>query len=168
MNQTFYIFRHGETFVTKGNKWGYGLRVFSAPILPEARPALEKLGAYLKDVSSDYNVSSEFLRCKQTVGIIAEFSDKQFVFDRRLNEHFLEPFGRFRNRLQSFLTEMEQKQYKSVLICTHGACIAALTSFLMTGAVKPMDLFTYPMPGVLTIINNKQMKQIDFNAKQLT
>lgn len=164
MRQTFYIFRHGETFATKAGT-GYGIRVFTAPILEEGIPTLEKMGVYLKDIHSDYNVSSQVKRCRQTVAIIGKESKKEFVFDKRLNEYFIESFGHFRNRIKSFLLEMEEKQYETILICTHGAVIAGLISLLTGKNFQPYNLFTYPEPGVLTIIKDKTTQQINFNEK---
>lgn len=162
--KTYYIFRHGDTFVTEGKSlWGYGVRMYSAEILPKARPTLQKLGAYLKSVPDSFNASSEFLRCKQTVDIISKVSEKQFVFDKRLNEHFLEPFGRLQRRLQSFLDDAEKSSYENILICTHGACIAGLIDLLLTGSIRPFN-FNYPMPGVLTIVREKSVQQISFNT----
>src|SRR5687768_16016928 len=129
MKPTFYIFRHGETFATKAGK-GYGVRMFSASILPEATPALSRMGLYLKNISTDYNISSALKRCRQTVEIIGQESGKEFVFDKRLNDYFLESAYHFTNRIKQVLLEMEEKNYSSIAICTHGACISVLISLL--------------------------------------
>lgn len=163
--KTYYIFRHGETFATKAGT-GYGVRVFSAPILPQAQEPLEKMGEYLKQVPSSYNVSSQLLRCKQTVAIIGNKADKTFVFDKRLNEFFLESLGHFRKRLQSLLVDIEKESAEHILICTHGAGIAGLISLLTPKKDMPgaFDIFHYPPPGVLTIIHGETLKEINFNT----
>jgi broad specificity phosphatase PhoE len=163
--KTYYIFRHGETFATKKGR-GYGMRIFSAPILPEAGVPLQKMGEYLKSVDTDFQVSSALLRCRQTADIITTETGKTFVFDKRLNEYFLETFGHLRKRLQEVLTEIDKNDYKNIVICTHGACIAMLISILTARHEKPtaFNLFRYPPPGVLTIINNNNVQEINFNG----
>lgn len=160
---TFYIFRHGETFATKANT-GYGRKVFTADILEEGKPILRKLGEYLKNVPTDFNTSSKIRRCIQTVGIISQESDKKFVFDSRLNEYFLEPFGRFRRRLKGVLLDIDKNDYQSVCICTHGACIAALVEILTGTKYASPKYLNYPDPGVLLVIEDGVIKdQVDFN-----
>ncbi|MBP9719180.1 MAG: histidine phosphatase family protein [Candidatus Levybacteria bacterium] len=165
MQKTYYIFRHGETFATK-NGTGYGVRMLSAPILPEASPALTRLGAYLKNIPTDFNISSALKRCRQTVEIIGKESEKQFVFDKRLNDYFLESSGHFIKRLKSVLAEIEANDYQSIAICTHGACISTLISLLT--AKKDMrveyNFFKYPPPGVLTIIEGNNVQEVNFNT----
>jgi phosphohistidine phosphatase SixA len=126
----YYIFRHGETFVSKGLKTGYGLKVFSADILDEGKPPLEKMGRYLKKIPTDFNASSRFKRCRTTVGIISKNSGKEFIFDSRLNEFFFElPFF-FRRRIRHFLRDLNDKNLQTVLICTHAAVINELISMI--------------------------------------
>ena len=163
--KTYYIFRHGETFATKAGT-GYGIRVFSAPILPEARTPLEKMGKYLAAIEDSYNISSEVLRCRQTVAIIAEKSGKSFVFDKRLNEFFLESYGHFKKRLQAMLDAIEKESAENILICTHGAGIAGLISLLTPKKDMPgaFDVFHYPAPGILTIIQGETVKEVNFNT----
>lgn len=143
MDKTFYIFRHGETFASKGGV-GYGDKVFTAPILEEGIPTLERMGEYLKDKETDYNVSSVIERCKQTSGIISRITKKQFVFDKRLNEPFMESFENIKKRLSSLLGEIEEKNYKSILICTHGAIIGALLGFFTAQEFAEENLFSFP------------------------
>src|SRR5437762_1931158 len=125
MPKIFYIFRHGETFATKLEK-GYGRKVFSAPLLDEGHPAIERIGEYLKNIETDFNTSSNVKRCRQTVEIVSQISGKQFIFDKRLNEFFLETYWHFRRRIKGVLKDIDQKGFSSVCICTHGACIAML------------------------------------------
>ncbi len=163
MNTKFYIFRHGETFATKAGT-GYGVRIFTAGILPEARPPMERMANYLKKIKTDYNISSEFRRCKQTVQIINEITGKQFVYDSRMNEYFLEPYWLLKRRIQSLLNEIERKKYKSVCICTHGAVIAAFLHTLIPETSRmPFNIYNFPMPGVLTIIDRNKAQRINFN-----
>lgn len=170
---TYYIFRHGETFVTKRGKTGYGLGVFaygfkiySAPILEEGKPALYKMGEFLKGKPMDAGFSSPLLRCKQTADIITEVTGQEFIFDKRLREFFMESFGSLIGRLQSLLKEIDEKNYESVAICTHAGVIAALISMIIYDKKVPsqFDLLHYPMPGVLTIITDKNLQEINFNS----
>lgn len=158
----FYIFRHGQTFATKFGR-PYGLTIFSAGILEEGKPALIKMGQYLKDIPSDFNVSSPFRRCKQTVEIISKESGNSFSFDKRLGEYLLETRANCRKRINSLILEMESLGYETVLICTHGAVISELMNLLLPGVYSPGTGFRYPDPGVLIIVEDGEYKEISFN-----
>lgn len=186
---TYYIFRHGETFVTTGKALNYGLKVFSADILDFCFPILKNLGLYLKNIPTDYNVSSQFKRCRQTVSIVSTVSRKQFIFDPQLNEFFFElPFF-FRNRVRNFVKQIDQSQYRSVAVCTHGAVINELIKQINPEAFKTLAkkspepnppirieasrsslqlgnhlTFTqYLAPGVLLVLTNSSAQEINFN-----
>lgn len=173
MSQTFYIFRHGETFVTKGqNLWyypkflpttalSYGTKIFSASILDEGKPVLRRMGKYLKNIQTDYNASSQFRRCRQTVQIISEEAKKEFVFDKRLNELVFETPWFLKRRVIGFLKEIDIKGYQSIAICTHAAIIALLASILTK------KLVAFPKPGMLLIIRDKKITALDFNTNQI-
>jgi broad specificity phosphatase PhoE len=155
--------RHGETFATKRNT-GYGWRILTASILEEGKPIIVKQGEYLKSKKIEYCISSPIKRCKQTAAIIRAESGKDIFFDRRLSEFFLESFGGFTRRVQSFLKEMDAKGYEEVLIITHGAVIAALTHLLARDTFQISEITDYPKPGVMTIIERDKLAQlIDFN-----
>lgn len=161
--KTFYIFRHGETFATlKGV--GYGLRIFSASMEPAGIPALEKMGEYLKKHPTDHNFSSQLKRCKQTVEIISKISGKQFIFDKRLNEYFIETETHLRKRISSLLSEIDKKGYEKIAICTHGAVIAMLIHELTkTDMAETFNIYDFPPPGILSIVQDKKIQQISFN-----
>lgn len=158
----FYIFRHGQTFSTKFGR-PYGLAVFSAGILDEGKPALNKMGQYLKKVPSDFNVSSPFRRCKQTVEIISTESGKTFYFDKRLGEYLLETRGNFRKRIKSLILEVESLGYEHVLICTHGAVISEMMDLLLPGVYNVSNTFKFPDPGILIIAGDGKYEEISFN-----
>lgn len=170
MPKTYYLFRHGETFVTRGQRlwyypkflpetaFSYGTQVFSASILNETKPTIQKLAEYLKDVKTDFNASSQFRRCRQTVQIVEKETKKEFVFDKRLNELVFETPWTFRYRVGSFLKDLEKHEYQSVAICTHGAVLALFAS-LLTGKVVG-----FPKPGVLVIIKDHEITYKDFNS----
>jgi broad specificity phosphatase PhoE len=167
-NKRFYIFRHGQTFATKYHT-GYGWKVFSADILDEGKEELARLGKYLKDVKTDYNVSSRIKRCRQTAQIISDNSGKNFSFDKRLNEFFLETYGNLKRRINSFLEDLEKEGYESVLICTHGAVMNVMVNILTVQNLKLSNLFIYPDPGTLLIIEDGKLKDIkDFRGKEST
>lgn len=169
--QTFYLFRHGETFVTKKqNLWyypkflpttafSYGTKIFSASILEEGKPVIRKLGNFLKDIRTDFNASSQFRRCRQTVQLITEESGKEFVFDKRLNELVFETPWHFRRRIINFTNELESKEYKSVAICTHAAVLALIAGILTK------KLIGFPKPGIMLVIKDKKITAIDFNLE---
>lgn len=176
MNKTYYIFRHGQTFATKAGS-GYGLKIFSAPILPEAIPPLENMAKYLRKVRESSNFSSPVRRCRETVDIIRKKTGKEFLFDERLREYFIfnrtssnplfiETFGTLRSRIQSFIDHTKQVEAKNILICTHGALIAGLANLLTNGEFVRTDVNEYPSPGILLIINDEKIKQLDFNTNK--
>lgn len=161
--QKIILMRHGlATYSTTG----YGDKIFSATILPESIPSIEKTAEYVKKIPTDYNVSSEFLRCRQTVQIVSAMTKKQFVFDKRINEFNEETFSNFKERLQNFLDELLQKNVKNILICTHGAVIAGLKQLVLTNNFQEEQLLDFPIPGVLTILENDQIQEINFNIKK--
>lgn len=163
MDTKFYIFRHGETFATKAGT-GYGLRIFSANILPEAEGPLKKIGNYLKDKKIDYSVSSQIKRCRQSAAIITGVTGNEFVFDRRLNEYFLEPYWYLKRRVASVVNEARAKKYQTVCICTHGAVIAALVHVLTPETTRrPFNIYNFPPPGVLVVVEGGKVTQINFN-----
>jgi broad specificity phosphatase PhoE len=169
-SSAYYLFRHGDTFVTKRQRlwyyptflpetaFSYGTKVFSASILDEAKPVIQKLADYLKDIPTDFNTSSQLRRCRQTVQIIEKITHKEFVFDKRLNEFVFEAPWVFQNRVKNFLKMLEQKEFQSVAICTHGAVLALIASILSGKKVG------FPKPGVLVIIKGNTITYKDFNA----
>jgi broad specificity phosphatase PhoE len=162
MSKTYYIFRHGETFATKHIQ-DYGDLIETAEILDEGKPTIERMAEFLETVPTDYNVSSEFHRCRQTVGIVSEITGKQFVFDSRLNEFYKETFDEMKNRLKNFIDEMNASDYQTVLVCTHGALIAGLVSFLIRHDYNRDDMEKYPPPGILIKIDGDQLEQWNFS-----
>jgi broad specificity phosphatase PhoE len=167
---TYYLFRHGDTFVTKGQRvwyypkfipetaFSYGSKVFSASILDEAKPTIQKLAEYLKEIPTQFNASSQFRRCRQTVEIVEKVSKKEFVFDKRLNEFVFETPWAFQHRVKNFLYSIEEKEYQSVTICTHGAVLALIATILTGQKVG------FPKPGVLVIIKGGEISYKDFNS----
>ncbi len=159
---TYYIFRHGETFATKRWNGFYGWRVFTAPILEEEKPMLYRLAEFMKDHPTDYNASSQILRCRQTSGIVSEVTGKEFVYDRRLREFFFESFGQLRRRVRSFLNDVEAKKYTHVAICTHGAVIAELAMELLAHSAEVPIKRVFPQPGELYIIKDGKLEKKNF------
>ncbi len=161
----FYIFRHGATYYSKRDL-DYGADTFTAKILPEAKSVIEKMAKYIDTLPSDINVSSPVLRCKQTVEIIEQNSNKKFEFDSRLGEYdkyHEETFNQLRDRTKNFLDELLKKDYKNVLICTHGGVIAGFIHFTTTGKFKEENLPDYPKTGIITCIEEGVVSYRDFN-----
>jgi len=163
---TLYIFRHGDTVNTKNlfDKLTVKKDTHSLPILPESYTALEKIGKYLKDIPTDANFCSPYLRCRQSAKIVGKFSNKKYVIDSRIEE--LEGhinFSDFRKRIISFLNEIKEKNYSAVSICTHGAIIAAIKHMEVNGGFHFFQVLNYPEPGNLIIIKNRKVTQINFN-----
>lgn len=159
-----YIFRHGITEAVK-NGHSYGKKVFTAEILPEAKPIIEHMSQYLKDIPDSLNLSSEFLRCQQTTKIVTEVTGKEFKTDPRLNEYaasFNELPHQFQKRIKSIYAEIEASTFEHIIICTHAAGIAALLK-LISKSRWPWVLLRVVEPGVLIIADGKKLSQIDFN-----
>jgi len=125
MSKIYYIFRHGLTYALQTST-SYGDSILTAPIIDEGREAIEKIGEYLKDKMTDFNVSSPIIRCKQTSGIVSKITGKEFVFDERLTEYNMESQTSLEDRLKSLLSEINEKDYEKIAICTHGAVISVL------------------------------------------
>ncbi|QQG40718.1 MAG: histidine phosphatase family protein [Candidatus Levyibacteriota bacterium] len=160
MNKTFYIFRHG---LSTKSLFGYGDKIVTAELLPEGKPPIKKMGKYLKNVSTDFCVRSEFIRCQQTSDIIAKATNKKFINDKRLNEYNDETFDNLRDRTKDFLENIEKSNYKDILICTHGAVIAALKNLILKNKFTIFQLYDYPKTGMLLIIKEGKIEEIDFN-----
>jgi broad specificity phosphatase PhoE len=159
----FYIFRHGETYFSKNKLPYYEEQIESAEILPEGIPAIEKLAHKLKNIQTDANFTSPYRRCLQTTEIVEKISGKKFKIDERLHDFKSEPIKKMAERLNRFLKEIKDKNYKSIAICTHGYPIAVLRSLITKGKFELDKLNYYPKPGILTVIKNGKVKLIDFN-----
>lgn len=159
--KTYYIFRHGETFATKANKW-YWHKLYSAQILDEGKPAIIKLAQFLKKIPTDYNVCSPFLRCRQTADIVSNITGKKFEFDSRIREYELEFPIYFKRRVMNFLLEMESSNKQNIIICTHALVIELIIQYLTEGKISLKNRLKAPLPGVLTIIQNRKLKEFSF------
>jgi len=141
----------------------YGIKHFSARTLPTGFQATEKIGKYLKNKSIDLCVSSQYLRCRETAAIVSKHIHKDFIYDKRLNSYFIETPWHFRKRLQNFLNTIENADYQSVAICTHGLVLSVLVSLLTEKHFTLKDIFSPPLPGELLVIKNGQVEVISFN-----
>lgn len=158
---TWYLFRHAlATHSTNG----YGEQILTAKILPEAIPPIKKMAAYLTHIPDSFNLSSELTRCVQTAQIITKITGKKFITDPRLNEYYQNTFAEFKDRVIDFLQSLNQNNSAQILICTHGAVIAAIKHLLLSGNFFQSQLNDYPECGQLLIIKNKKTKLLDFNT----
>lgn len=170
---TFYIFRHGNTKNTEGvssfikhlSLDGGGPR--DLPILPKGKDALEKIGKYLKDIPTESNYTSPYLRCKESSKIVSDVSGKTFEEDERIREltRSIKGFVGFKGRVKNFLKEIEDKNYSAVTICTHGAVIAAIKHLITSGKFYYFQGIDFPAPGNLMIIKGKKVEILNFNKK---
>lgn len=163
-DKIFYITRHGlATHSTNG----YGDKVYTATLLPEGIPPITRMAEYLRTIPTEINTSSELIRCRQTADIISKKTGKEFTFDKRLNEYWEEspePFSAFHDRIKNFFEEIKTKKEKHILIVTHGAGIAALKNFILTGTFDTSRLFDFQPCGALLTIRRGKEEIIDFNA----
>lgn len=159
-----YIFRHGATYFSK-NHIPYGDHVETAEILPEGIPAIKELALYLKNIPSDKNFTSPFVRCVKTSGIVSETTGKQFEVDKDLRDWDprRETTREMISRILRFTDHLKSGNYKSVCICTHGYPINALIAYFIKGKIKESDLPDFPEPGVLATIENKKLSYKNFN-----
>jgi len=162
MKKNYYIFRHGLTLAAKKRQW-YWHTLYSAQILDEGKPSIEKLATYLKDIKADYYVSSPFLRCQQTTAIITKKSGHKFSTDKRIGEYTFEFPWNFKKRILSFIEDMESSDYKTIVICTHSAVIEMLIQYFTHGKLRFIHRLTAPLTGSLTIIKNGQISEKNFN-----
>lgn len=163
MAKTYYIFRHGLTFAVKTGT-AYGDSILTAPIIDEGKKAIEKMGQFLKDKQTDFNVSSPIKRCKQTSGIISEITGKEFIFDERLTEFYMEQQTSLECRLKSLLAQIDERGYQKIAVCTHGAVISILIGILTAEKTSGQyDIYHYPDPGVLVVISGGNVEEINFN-----
>ncbi len=161
--KTFYLFRHG---LATHSTHGYGDKIITAEILPEGILPIKRMAMFLKTIPSDFQVCSEFIRCRQTAEIVTNIAGKRFMFDGAINEYapeLKEPFNNFQNRVKHFLKDLQQKPFQNIVICTHGAVIAAIKHLIVDGYFREKDLLNFPPCGALLIIEAKTVKQIDFN-----
>lgn len=149
-----YLFRHGET---RQSKLGisYAGEELTAKILPEGILATEKIGGFLKNVETEANFSSEYLRCQETAAIVEKVSGKKFVTSPLLNEYVEGEFDDLVRRGQDFLAMIKEKNFEDVAVCTHGAVVACLTSLARKRSFDVSALFDYPKTGVIWIVSDE-------------
>lgn len=159
-SKTFYIFRHG---LATHSKYGYGKKIITARILPEGVPAIQKMGEHLRSVPDSLNLTSEFIRCRETSEIVGVATSKVFSPDSRLNEKHHEDIQSVRARVESLLSDIEKQKKQIILICTHGTIITAIKNLLINGKFVTRMLGDYPQPGELMIIDKGKVNVINFN-----
>lgn len=162
----FYIVRHGETKESKSYKEYNVQSIRNAPILDESKTTIVRIASFLKNVETDYNVSSPYFRCRQTVKIIEDITGKAFVFDERIGEYLLavneETHQELVSRLKDFLQDIKDSKFKNVMICTHGGVIAALKHLIIEGEFKHEQLRDYPESSIITVIKDHRIEELNF------
>lgn len=165
-----YIFRHGDTKESGSllvKFLGYRGDSHNLPILPKGLPALEKIGKFLKDVPTDANFCSPYLRCMESAKIVGSIAKKIYQPDERIQE--LDSSGgkisSFFKRVNNFLDEINKKNYSAVSICTHGAVIAVIKHPEIGKKVFFFQVLDFPNPGNLIIIKDGKVDTINFNKK---
>ncbi len=166
--KTFYLFRHALARLPGQH---YGGEILTASIIPEGRQAIEKMATYLGTQTIDSFQVSPLKRCLQTAQIISKQVTTPYVVDKRLSEYspeheadLGETFSDFNQRLVDLTRDLFTSSHLHVAICTHGAVIAGLSHTLLQ---KPFDLSQleeYPSPGVLWILKDGHIQEMDFNA----
>jgi broad specificity phosphatase PhoE len=164
-----YIFRHGNT-VNSNNLFIKFFGIWrkdshSLVTLPKALPALKRIGEYLKNIKTNADFTSPYIRCVDSARVVSEVTGKTYQEDERVRELEArgESFESLKSRVGNFLAEIADKNYSAVSICTHGAVIATI-KHLATGRSFPhFKIFDYPNPGNLVTIKNGKIETINFN-----
>lgn len=159
-SKTFYLVRHG---IATHSKRGYGKRKLTAALLPEAVPVIERLAQALISVPNSANFSSEIIRCRETSAIITRITGKSFILDSRINEDYHETIGEIRTRVERFLSHIETLPEEHIIICTHGAIIAAIKNLLINKKFVSKQKYDYPNTGELLIYEGEKVRIINFN-----
>lgn len=161
----FYLTRHAQTYESKRSV-DYGDNILTAKIIKEGIPAIERMSRFLKNIDTDINICSELKRCRQTSKIISGITDKKFIFDSRINEYLDkyegETFLHLRQRIESFLSDLKTKNYKNILVVTHGAIIAGIKNLLLNRKFEEKDIVDYPDCGELVIVKDERLEIFDF------
>jgi broad specificity phosphatase PhoE len=161
MSTTYYLTRHA---LATHSLTGYGDQILTAEILPEGIPPIKKMASFLATQSIGNCFVSEIIRCQQTAQIISAATHCPFITDGRLNEYYPRNFTDFLKRVENFLNEVEQKHFDKVLLCTHGAVVAAIKNLLAQKSVTEEVIdYEYPLPGTLWIIDKDHLIEKDFN-----
>lgn len=164
MNHTWYLFRHA---LATQSTTGYGDQILTANILPEGITPVKKIAEFLNNIGPSANYTSEIIRCRQTVEIVIEITQKIFIPDKRLNEYHEEQFDHLSKRISNFIKEVNEHNQSNIVICTHGSVIAGLRYFLTQGTFKETDVYNYPSCGELVIIENNIISVKDFNDERM-
>jgi broad specificity phosphatase PhoE len=162
----YYLFRHGATRASTTDNVYHGEEIITAEILESGKPAIKRMAKYLDGKDISMYCTSPFKRCIQTMDLIKEKTGKTFYIDDRLGE-FMEDRGEsfeiFGQRMQSFLKSLELKKKESVAVCTHGAGLSALKHYITEGNYKYENLMDFPDSGILWVIENKKLQEINFD-----
>jgi hypothetical protein len=74
-----------------------------------------------------------------------------------------ESFEEFSPRPKKFLEYLNSQKIDSACICTHGGVMAGLKHFIQEGKFELDALPDFPHPGVLWILEDKKLEEINFN-----
>ncbi|MDX2161050.1 MAG: histidine phosphatase family protein [bacterium] len=156
------IFRHG---LATHSKTGYGDQIWTAQVLPEGIPPIQRLAGFLQHEGTrpDMAACSELLRCRQTAAIVTAATGVAFTPDARLNEQIDETFDQVRERVRGFIAAVNASPHQSIWVCTHGAIIAALKNLLTVGLFTPSDALDYTKPGEILRIAGDRVEIFRFN-----
>ncbi len=163
-HKTLYLFRHA---LATHSQTGYGDQILTADILPEGIPPVQRLAKHLHQYPVTAAYVSRVKRCQQTAELVSQVTGLEFESDARLNELYSESFDDFLQRVSSFLQDLALVPDSHIAICTHGAVIGAVKSILVDKQQATFaqidDSQSYPLTGVLWIINNSKLEAINFN-----
>lgn len=160
--KTYYIFRHGQTIYSK-TETPYGENERTAEILPEAKPVIENIAKKLSTFPIEKCFRSEFLRCKQTSEIIEAISKIHFEPMPLLNEFVEDNFDLFEKRMEETVNKLESLSETHIALCTHGANVAGFKKLLLGQEFHSHDLMYYPKTGVILVIQDGKIEEIDCN-----
>lgn len=156
----YLVLRHGESECFKKGILSYKNKGAGCPLTKESRKDIEKIAQKLKKEKIDLIFSSDFLRTKQTAGIVSKELGIKLKYDKRLREvnvgifdgrnikeysNFLkkqterftvrpekgENWNDVKERVNNFLKDIDGKyKNKKILIISHGGPILMMESIV--------------------------------------
>ncbi len=97
--KTIYFVRHGES---QGNRDGLICGTYDSPLTDQGKEQASLLGSSLKNLDIQEIISSDLLRARETVEIVAKHLGLSVIFDKRLRERSCgifegKPFSQIKN-----------------------------------------------------------------------
>ncbi len=166
MTKTFYLFRHGLARLPGQD---YGDEIFSAELVPEGIPPIERMGKFLAHEMIEACFTSPFRRCLQTAEILKQAGVREFKTEERLKEYgpdqehnLHENFDQFMIRMHDVANFIRGLEAAKIALCTHGSVVACLARLLADREFTLDNLHEFPNPGEIKILTPRGVEYRDF------